>query len=274
MKIKVGNWKVNSKTLIRLEWRKFYPKLIVHEKHEKKIKWILRILTGIGIVSGFIALDPISGFILTMVLMAIEQFFEKVLFEYTTFVVQPFPEFDIDYSQWKTNGFAFTQNKDPRYPPIFGPAYMDEEYARKFFSYLKSWSDDDREDKENRIIISFVLEDDDTYTTYFYANPQRKNLSEMFDLAEEAQQVEKYGKQQQRMVMQMIYWNNLPFKKGYMIDQFLNYQSNKEPFLFAPFVLLENGGTKLINDLNILKNEYKIKKRKELTKADTEYYFK
>jgi hypothetical protein len=274
MKIKIGEFKVDTSTLIRLEWRKYYPKLIVHEKFEKKIKWILRILFLLGIILGFVAFDPIVGTIITLALTAVEQFLENTLFEYTTFVVQPFPDFEIDYSQWKTNGFAFTKVKDPKYPPIFGPAYKDEEYARKFFTYLKSWNNNEGEDRDNRIVISFVKEKDETYTTYLYANPQRKNLSEMFDLVEESEQVAKYGKQQQRLVMQMIFWNNLPFKEEYMINQFWKHQSNKEPFIFAPFVLLENGGTKMINDLNVLKYEYKIKNRNELTAADTEYHFK
>jgi hypothetical protein len=49
MKIKVRNWKVDLSTLFRVEWRKPFPKIVIHEKFEKYVKWTLRILTVIGI---------------------------------------------------------------------------------------------------------------------------------------------------------------------------------------------------------------------------------
>jgi hypothetical protein len=58
MKIKVGDWKVDSKTLFRVEWRKTFTKVILHEKIENKVKWTLRILTVIGIGTSLDSLPP------------------------------------------------------------------------------------------------------------------------------------------------------------------------------------------------------------------------
>lgn len=275
MKIKVGNWKVDSNTLLRLEWNKNRPRLILHEKYEGKVKWLLRGFTVVGIGTSFLSFDPFVGTGVSLGLIGLEQFFENTLFEYTTFIIQPPPDFEIQYDQWKTNGFAIPLVKNKSSLPVFGPAYADEAYAIKFFNYLRSWNNDEDEDKENRLIVSFVIEDDESYTTYIYANPGRKSLSEQFDLIEEVSRLEKYGKQQQRLIGQMIYWNKLVYKKDYMIDQFLRIYSNTESFIFAPFVLSADGkSSRMLQDLGILKHGYKFKKRNQLTEVDTEYYFK
>ena len=40
MKIKKGDWKIESSSLVNIEWRNKIPRLIVHEKYEKIVKWV------------------------------------------------------------------------------------------------------------------------------------------------------------------------------------------------------------------------------------------
>jgi hypothetical protein len=43
MKIKVSkDFYVNSNTLFRIEWRKYYPILVVHKKMKSVIKWTFK----------------------------------------------------------------------------------------------------------------------------------------------------------------------------------------------------------------------------------------
>jgi hypothetical protein len=97
-----------------------------------------------------------------LVLLGIEQFFERVLFEYTIFIVQPFPDFEVEYDQWFTNGYLFPnpdyqEECDLKYH--FGPTYKDREYAINFFQYLMAWNQVTNlsNDLDNNICISFVL---------------------------------------------------------------------------------------------------------------------
>ena len=114
MKIKLGKWKIDTSTIVRIEWHKPFPKLILHEKYEKFIKWILRILTLIGIATSIITLPPVYSLLLSIALLLIEQFFERTVFEYSIFYVFNFPDFEIDYSQWTTSGyFLLTSNPQP-----------------------------------------------------------------------------------------------------------------------------------------------------------------
>lgn len=249
--------------------------MIVHERFEKKIKWILRAIAFIGIGTSVISIDKwYYSLGLSLIIFLVEQFFERTLFEYTTMVVQPFPDFQIDYSQWKTNGFMIPVEKNGEDLCYAGPTYQDKEYAVKFFEYLKSWNWGQSIDKDNNIILSFVIEADERYTTYLYANPGRKNLEEMFQEAAEENKLEKYGKKQQQFIMQMMYWHTLPFKDGYYIKQFLNFQKTNEPFYLTPSVLpkVEGQSVEFLFDNAILKYSYKIKNRDELTKSDHEFY--
>lgn len=276
MKIKVGKWKVDLSTLIRVEWRKPFPKIVIHEKFEKYVKWTLRILTAIGIGTSLVSLPPVYSLLLSIGLFLIDQFFEKILFEYTVFIVQPFPDFKIEYDQWLTNGYLLP---NPQYKEQynlfnhFGPAYKDKQYAIKFFTYLKSWNQDSDNDVDNNICLSFVLEDDNSYSTYLYANPKRKWLDEMFNEYREGIKYEKYGKNQQSMVMQMIYWKNLKLVDSSFFPKFIEDQKSDEKFYFVPFYL-DNDRPTPIEELKITKYKYQIRKRQDLTENDIEYYHK
>ena len=272
MKIKIGDWKVEMSTLIHLEWDKYYPKLIIHERFEKYVKWVLRLFTILGIGASWIALPPIGSAILSIVLLLIEQFFENSVFEYTTIVIHPLPDFKVDLSQWKTNGFAFTKIIDERYPPYMGPAYADKEYAHKFFNYIRSWNKGNSEDINNLIIISFVIEGNETYTTYIYPNPNRENLTSQFDEVEDKSKLEKYGKRQQRFVAQTLFYNNLEYKETYLIAEFLKRVPINGKFIFVPSICKSDNTTEFLTDIGVLKFQYKIKKRSEVMANEIEYY--
>jgi len=261
MKIKISErLYVDSRTLFRLEWKKFYPVLVLHEKYEKKAKWILRVLAFVGIASSVIAI-PLwyLSLGLSIIIFGLEQFFEKIGFEYTTIIFQPPPEFTIDYSQWITNAFMIPLPENKVDKCYFGPSYRDKEYAQEFFKYLKSWNNDSDIDKDNNIVISFIIEATEEYTTYLYANPDRKNLNELFSEIKEKSKLSKYGKKQQRLVFQSIYWHTLPYRDGLLIKQFLEKVKPNGEFFFTPTVFKgENVRPEYLYDDSIFKFHYKI----------------
>ena len=74
---------IDSRTLIRFEWKKFYPALIVHEKYENIVKWILRSIAFVGIALSVVSI-PIWFISLgiALLILGVEKFFEKIIFEY------------------------------------------------------------------------------------------------------------------------------------------------------------------------------------------------
>ncbi len=277
MKIKISkNLSVDSSTLIRFEWRKFYPAIIIHEKFEKVLKWTLRAIAIIGIASSVITINQwYISLGLSILIFLIEQFFEKTAIEYTTMIVQPPPDFEIDYGQWKTNGFMIPNEKNNSELAYFGPTYVDKEYAIKFFRYLRSWiNNDSNDDIENNLIVSLVIEPDEEYTTYIYANLGRKRLDYMFKFLGDQSKLEKYGKRQQQFIAQMFYWNTLDFKDEYFIKKFLDFQEPNEPFFFTPSFLQSDGQTpEFLFEHAIKKYEFKLNQRNQLNKHDPEYNF-
>jgi hypothetical protein len=140
---------------------------------------------------------------------------------------------------------------------------------------LKSWNqaENPSEDLDNNICLSFILEEDNSYTTYFYANPNRKWLDHMFYHYRKNNQLKLYGKNQQSMVMQMIYWKNLKIVEGTSFTKFIDEQPENKEFFFAPF-FIENGTPIVLEKSKILKKHYSLKKRSELNKEDVEYHYK
>ena len=275
MKFRKGNWRINLDSFIRLQWKRYYPKLILHEKFEKPVKWILRILAAVGIVISFLTLPYWIGVIITLIIFGVEQLFENVVFEYSVIVQQPLPDFEIEYDQWLTNGYFLldTKYQNPNgYLNYFGPVFKDKDYAIKFFNYICSWNQNNDLDIENNICISFIIESDVSYSTYLYDNHNRKWLNSMFLKYQKSMEPKKYGKQQQSMVVQMLFGKNLKMQKGMFFHQFREQQQNDKPFYFVPFYI-HNEKPILIKELKIWKTNYKIKGRSELTPDEIEYQF-
>lgn len=268
-----GKWKISLKSLISLKWQNHLPRLVIHEKYEKFAKWFLRLLTLIGVVSSVIVF-PIwyISLLFAIVLLLIEQFFEKAIFQYTSLYVQPIPDFKYDPKEWKGMAFAFPQDPDPNLLNVVGCAFATEEYARKFFKLLKDWNYGEAEDKHNNICLSFIIEDEKEYSVYLYPNPERKTVGQFFKEAEESQKYKKYGKEHQQLIMQMVFCKIFPYGTNSQLKMFIEKQSLDRPFWLKPFLMKDNGKIEMIhNEDPILKCNYKYKSRHELNKSEYEY---
>lgn len=278
MRIRVSkDFYVNSNTLIRLEWRRYYPVLVVHEKFERILKWINRIITLVGILTSILTISPwYYSLGLSLLIFLVGLFFERTVLEYTTIVFQPPPDFKIDYHQWKTNGFRLPQVKSNNDLACFGLAFLDKEYAIKFFKYLRSWiNSESNDDIENNLVVSLVIELNEEYTTYIYANLGRKKLDRMFRFLGDLNRLTKYGKRQQQFITQMFYWNTLSFKDESYIKKFLDFQKPNDPFLFLPTVIQPfEQPPEFLLDYAIKKYGFLLRKREELNKSDIEFHFK
>lgn len=260
--------------LFRFQWRPF-PKIFVHEKLEKPVKWLNRIIAFGGAFVCFLALPTIWDFTVGFVLLSIGIALEKVIFEYTVIITQPPPEFQVDPSQWITNGYLFPNpslEEAKGLPCYFGPTFRDKEYADQFYEYIKGWNQDELIDKDNNIYISFIKEVDHSYSTFLYANPQRKWIDDAFHIYKKLNKLEKYGKEQQNMVMQMVYWKTLPIKAGTLFYGFLDSVKINPEFFFTCFYLQDERVMKIEAE-GIKKCDYKYKERESIEETDLEYRF-
>lgn len=260
--------------LCRFQWRPI-PKIFVHEKLEKPVKWLNRIIAFGGAFVCFLALPTIWDFTVGFVLFSIGIALEKVIFEYTLIIAQQPPEFQVDTSQWITNGYLFPSpslEKAKGLPCYFGPTFHDKEYAEQFYEYIKGWNQDELIDKNNNICISFIKEVNHSYTTFLYANPKRKWIDDTFYIYQELNKFDKYGKEQQNMLMQMVYWKTLPIKAGTLFYGFLDSVKNNPEFVFTCFYLQDERVMKIEAE-GIKKFDYKYKERESIEDTDLEYRF-
>jgi hypothetical protein len=272
MKIKVRNWIIDTKTLFRIEWKKFYPKIVFHEKYETKIKWILRILTLIGLLTSFITLEPQFSFLLSLCLLLIEQFLERIIFEYSVIIVKPFPKFKFDNTEWLTNGYLFPQvefYEGKKLPIYFGFVFKSKQYGYDFFQYIKEWIANPDDDKEKQICLSFVIENNNTYSTYLYPNTNLEKLKTTFNKIKEDKKIEKYGKEQQSMIMSISFSKVLELDENSLFQTFINKQPRNFPFYFEGYYL-ENNEMITIENTRIKLYDYKISNRKEINEDEIE----
>jgi len=247
------------------------PRLYVHEKFEKPLKWIVWTIATISFITIFIALDSYGLSVsIGLGLFALSFVFDRAIVKYTTFIVQPFPDFTIDYRQWY-NVMTVSEPDHKKNANVVGFVYKDIEYGKKFFKYIRSWNFDIEDDKEKNIILSIVEETNGAFTFYIYASPYRKNLDKMFKAVAADNFIEKKkdGKVQEGLVMQMAYWHTIKYTDDKHMRDFLKNQPSNEKFMFVPTAKFDNGYGIDIESQIILYG-YKYSKRQDLHKYSTE----
>jgi hypothetical protein len=256
------------KSFIRLSFEKKYPKLIVAEKYQHVVKWILRIVTIIGVIVSVFSLTLLWSLTIAILLLLIEQFFEKAIFEYTTMYIQPLPNFKYEPEEWRANIFV-CDNVTKLY--IIGIAFNTKEYAEKFFELLKSWNCGLDEDFDNNICLSFIIESDNTYSTYVYPNDRRRIIGEARRKVEGDLALEKYGKCHQQLIVGCILKNTFEYNSNSSFITFKNGYMEGNLYRFQAF-LFNDGSIEPIEEINfIVKKNLKIKNRNELSNDEMEY---
>lgn len=271
--MKQGKWRVSLKSLIWVRWQKYLPRLVIHEKYEKRVKWISRIVAIVAIVSSALTIERwYIGLSLALSIFLVEQFLERAIFLYTSIYIQPLSDFTIEKEKWTEMGFAFPKNPQPNELNVVGPVFSDKGYAHKFFNLLRDWNYRQPEDINNNICLSFISENEMQYSVYLYPNLKRKSVGLFFKQAEEQQKYEKHGKEHQQLVMLMLFCKVFRYGEGPSLKRFLEIQPKNKPFWLKPFLKLDNGTLQMIYEEDpILKYHFKAKRREELRKNEVEY---
>jgi len=256
-----------------LKFDKWKPRLFLNEKHEKRVKWVLRALTIVGIVTSVVTLKWYLALSLSIVLVLLDALLENTLFYYTSLYVLAVPDFKWDPDKWLANVFvSFGHPQDSKSDRIVGLVFSDVEYAKNFFNLLKTWNNGSPENTEDNFFLSFVI-DEDTYYVYLYPNVQKKSVKEMHAKLEKDNAVRKFGKEHIGLVMQMIICKGFHTTGDFALGQFVEHQPDGQHFLLGPFLWSGAGQPKPILEIEpISLIHYKAKTAGELTEDDMEYW--
>jgi hypothetical protein len=222
MKFKHGKWLIDSRSLVEFRKEGLLPKLYVHEKFEKPLKYIVRIIGATGFITIFLSIENYFVSIsIGLFIFLLSFIFDRAIVKYSSMVVQLPPDFDIDYSEWK-NVMAVSDPDYVKNVNFIGLIYKNLEYGEKFFGYLKTWNTDKLNDNEGNIIFSIVEEANGSYTFYIYANPSRKRLKELHDTVEleNFKNKSKKDKVHEQLVMEMAYWRNTKYANDKLMRDF------------------------------------------------------
>ncbi len=249
------------------------PRIKVQEKHEKKVRWAIRLLTLMGICISIVTFSKwYYALTVSVTLLLLNQILEKIIFTYTVMIVQPMPV-KWDGAAWSMMVIGMFNNKY-----VLGFGFNKRDVAYDFFNTILSWNNYELVNEKN-INISLILEDDDNYSVHVYPSIERDFVLKAIEKSEKDFKLEQYGKDQTNLVMQMnickVFPNGAKSAYNYLknvsdgiyisiYDTRKFSESNPDTIRFLrPF-----------DDKKILCKNIKVKKRSQLNKQkDTIEYF-
>lgn len=258
-----------------LRFENHLPRLFLHEKNERIVRWALRGLTIFGVATSVITLPWIYSLSLSIGLVALDAFLERTLFYYTSMYVQALPDFEYDPDKWVANAFvSIGHPSDPNSERIVGLVFTESGYGRKFFELLRAWNHGDSDNKDGNICLSFIT-DEDMYYVYLYPSFEKASIKNMHKKLEEENKLKKYGKEHFGLVMAMIICKGFSTAHGYALGIFVDNHPAGKPFILGPFIQMPGGQPMPITDIEPIRMyRYKAKIPSELTEDDFEYQYR
>jgi hypothetical protein len=246
------------------------PRFIIHEKYKNIVKWATRGIITISILSSLLYF-PVRYISLSfsLLLYALERVLEKSIFRFTTLYISPMPDFKYNTHEW--NGMGYMYTPDIRKPSFFGPSFITKEYAIKMFNLLLAWNYGSHYDKAENICISFIEEEKDDYSVYFYPSLNRRSIKEFKEKV--AKDVTRKDMDHYQLILNMILCQSFPLHSKSNYLKWKELLLKGQPACLGIFIYdEEKKEIKPIADVTPIRI-YKInfKKRKELTKNDMEY---
>jgi len=250
---------------------KLAPRLFLNEKNESIIKWVIRGLTFFGISISVITMPWLYSLTTSILLVLIDAFLEKTLFYYTTLYVTAMPDFKYDPEKWTANCFiSLGHPSNPKSKKIVGLVFNDREYANNFFSLLKDWNHGSPDNKENNIVLTFII-DEDAYYVYLYPSFEKKSIKNMHQRVEDESKLTKYGKEHIGIVMSLIICKYFSTTNGFGLGMFIDNHPQNKPFTLEAFLHVEDGDPAPIHEIDAIKMySYKAKIPSELADEDIE----
>jgi hypothetical protein len=84
-----------------------WPRLVLPERYERRIKWGLRSITAVGIGTSVLSLSPAAALALAVGLLGLEQILERTVFLYTTMYVRALPFQGFEKGKWTSMAYLY-----------------------------------------------------------------------------------------------------------------------------------------------------------------------
>jgi len=246
------------------------PRLFLHERHEQRVRWVIRILTGIGVVLSVVTLPWYVALAVSLLLVGLDAFLERTLFYYSSmFVTNMLLDYDPD--EWVgTVIVSIGEPEDPQSRKIVGVWLRTNDYAKRFFEVLHTWTGRD-DGTQGDLRLTFIV-DEDEYFVFMYCDPERDSLKKMVDKITNRLRLAKFGKEHFPITMFQVLCKGFETSGGFALGMFLDTNSPGKEFLLAPYMTGSDGTPKPSDAAEPIRmSTYKFKIPDELTEDDLEY---
>ncbi|WP_299022870.1 hypothetical protein [uncultured Photobacterium sp.] len=255
--------------LPKVKFEKGIPRVFVSEKHEKRLRWVVRGFTALGILISVISFPWYISLAIALTFCTVDFLVENVLFYYTSAYILPFPDFEYQSEKWVANMFmSMGEPEDPESLKIVGLTFDDSIYAQKFFELLRSWSKGN-ENRNGDLKLTFLI-DEDMYFVYLYPDPESELIENVFKKTRKENELNKYGKEHLGLIMQMVICKGFETKGQFALGMFTNNHPEDKSYLLAPFIWDGNEPQPLTEIEPIEMFGYKCRIPSELTGNDFE----
>lgn len=247
--------------------------LVLHESLKPVVSAIKIVLTLVGLFSAFVAFQNVFvSFFFGLLVYAITTAFERAVFTYNSFFVQPLPNFTIEPDKWLGAffGYAETADRDVQIP-IIGWIMSDADYARKVHNLLLTWSYGRFTDEDKTICASVIVDGDD-YVFFCYPSLTRKDVQAFHEEVETERKKTSLTDEHSKMFAMLVFGKRCKITPTSYFPTFRKRYHEGVPVLFRLALPRSDGQTDEIPGLkDFVLFTLKIKDRKELTRKDMEF---
>ncbi|MFD4932880.1 hypothetical protein ACFWMS_29405 [Peribacillus butanolivorans] len=224
----------------------------------------------ISIIISFFTLRTELVVIITLCLVIIGLFVEKVIFKYDYLYINPTPRMRTE-PQHTFVAVGFDEF-DGIERPFIGLVYRTKVEAQEEFRYFKSINENRYKDNDNDIIISYVFEDEKRYTFFMYPNKNRNRTMKNIEEIKLNEGHDKTKKLNFKVFSVVRFFPSTFTGEGNLKEILTEKVLPKTPFAFQTFYL-DNGEIKPAQKKPILKYNLRIINRNELSSQDIESGF-
>jgi len=275
-------WNNRRRYFVRVEIRNRIPTMVLHSKYESNIKWLLRTITLVAVLSSVVSLAWYLSLVLAAFLVAVEQILERIVFKFGILYVQPLIEWRSE--EWLGMTFGFPVGKGPL---IVGMFFRSQEYARELFQRIKTWNYDQDEDHDDNIRISFIIESNSEYSTYVYPSLERKSIKLFKEKVQEEVVGKSETKESEMLITSPVICKSFGHLPNSNFSKFRSLYKAGDPYLFGayyvrskvpeleegrPFLDKKRAVVPVSGVAPVMKYHLKIADRSKLTKRDLEYH--
>lgn len=250
--------------------------LVLHESLKLFVGAIKVALTLVGLFSAFIAVQNVFvSFFFGLLVYAVTTAFERVVFTYNSFFVQPLPNFTIEPDKWLGVFFGYAEPSDRDVQiPMVGWIMSDADYARKVHSLLLTWSYGKFADEDKNICVSVIVDGED-YVFFCYPSLTRKGVQTFHEEVEAERKKTSLTDEHNKLLAMLIFVKRYKITSTSYFPTFRKRYREGVPVLFRLVLLRSDGKIEEIPGLkDFVLFTLKIKDRKDLTRKDMEFgYF-